>query len=118
MSDNATLIRPTKLAYNMDGEIFKKMTELHFSNEIQGCLSVIEEVAGYKLSTSDCQPFSYFYNYLTNPQPNFITEWRNDETQEKWYHRFTNGILLDVQNSLACILYHYDQLLTLEETVI
>ncbi len=98
-------------------DIFKKMAESFFSPEIQGCVSVVESIAGYKLSASDRQPFLYFHNYLTNPQPDFISEWRNDETQEKWYHRFANGILGDVQNAFACALYHYERLVAIEQSV-
>lgn len=101
----------------MDEEIFKKMTAQIFSPEIQGCLSVIKSIAGYELSASECQPFLYFHNYLTNPQPDFITSWRNDPQQEKWYQRFANGILGDVQDSFACILYHYDKLTDIETAV-
>lgn len=101
----------------MDEDIFNKMTATLFSPEIHGCMSVIESIAGYKLSASDRQPFLYFHNYLTNPQPNFITTWREDPQQEKWYHSFTNGILGDVQNSLACILYHHDRLVSIESSV-
>lgn len=99
-------------------DVFKKMSESFFSPEIQGCLSVVESIAGYKLSASDRQPFLYFHNYLTNPQPNFVTEWRNDESQEKWYHKFSNGILGDVQNAFACIIYHYERLVSIEQSVL
>jgi hypothetical protein len=98
-------------------DVFKKMANSFFSPEIQGCLSVVEAVAGYKLSASDRQPFLYFHSYLTNPQPEFITGWRRDPTQEKWYLRFSNGILGDVQNTLACVLYHHGRLVAIEQAV-
>lgn len=98
-------------------DVFEQMFNSFFSPEIQGCLSVVESVAGYKLSAADRQPFLYFYNYLTNPQPDFITEWRGDPALEKWYHRFTNGILGDVQNTFACVLYHHDRLAAIERKV-
>ncbi|WP_326429923.1 hypothetical protein VQ574_07820 [Stutzerimonas frequens] len=98
-------------------DVFQQMTSSFFSPEIQGCLSVVESVAGYRLSAADRQPFLYFHNYLTNPQPDFITEWRGDAALEKWYHRFTNGILGDVQNTLACVLYHHDRLAAIEREV-
>ena len=60
----------------------------------------------------------YFHNYITNPQPNFITEWRQDVRKEHWYHKLANGILIDVESSLACVLYHYDRLIELETSVI
>jgi len=98
-------------------DVFKQMTSSFFSPEIQGCLSVVESVAGYKLAAADRQPFLYFHNYLTNPQPEFITAWRDDPKQEKWYHRFANGISGDVQNTLACVLYHHDRLIAIEREV-
>lgn len=98
-------------------DVFQQMTNSFFSPEIQGCLSVVESVAGYKLSASDRQPFLYFHSYLTNPQPEFITTWRNDSSQEKWYHKFVNGVLGDVQNTLACVLYHHDRLMAIERDV-
>ena len=99
-------------------DIFKQMENSLFSPEIQGCLTVIDSIAGYKLSAFDRQPFLYFHNYLTNPQPDFITAWRKDARQEKWYHRFANGINLNVQNTLACVLYHNDRLIEIEHDVL
>lgn len=101
----------------MDEELFNRMTESFLSPEMQECISVIESITGYKLSASDRQPFLYFHNYLTNPQPDFLARWKNDPKQEQWYHRFTNGILVDVQNSFPCVLYHYDRLIEIEKAV-
>jgi hypothetical protein len=98
-------------------DIFKKMANSFASPEIQGCLAVINLVAGYRLGAVDRQPFLYFHNYLTNPQPDFITAWREDPKQKKWYHRFANGIGGDVQNTFACVLYHYDRLIVIEREV-
>ena len=96
----------------------KKISESFFSPEIQGCLSAIESIAGYKLAAADRQPFLYFHNYLTNPQPAFISEWRSDTTLEKWCHRFANGFLGEVQKTLACVLYHHGRLRAIETSVI
>lgn len=101
----------------MDDEIFKKMTETFLSTEIQGCLSAVESIAGFKISAMDRQPFLYFHNYVTNPEPSFITNWRSDPQLEKWYHRFVNGFLGDVQNTMACVLYHHGRLKAIESAV-
>lgn len=98
-------------------DAFKQMINVFSSPEVQGCLSVVESIAGYKLVASDRQPFLYFHNYITNPQPEFITNWRDDPVQEKWYHRLVNGILGDVQNTMACALYHHERLVTIERQV-
>lgn len=95
-------------------ESLKRMS----SPEIKGVISTIDSIIGFKLNSLDKQPFLYFHDYLTNPQPDFIEEWRNNKNKEKWYHRLSNGILGDVQNSYACILYHYDNLIRLESLVI
>lgn len=98
-------------------DVFKQMATSFFSSEIQGCLAVVDSVAGYKLGAADRQPFLYFHNYLTNPQPDFITAWREDPKLERRYHRFANGISGDVQNTLACVLYHHDRLIAIEREV-
>lgn len=98
-------------------DVFEQMASQFFNPEIQGCLKTIESLTGYKLGAADRQPFLYFYNYLTNPQPNFITVWRENPQLEKWYHKFVNGIQGDVQNTLACVLYHHERLVTIEREV-
>ena len=84
---------------------------------MQKCLSAAESIVGFRLSDSDRVPFLYFHNYITNPQPDFITTWRNDKKLEKWYHRLVNGVLGEVQNTMACIVYHYDRLCSIEKSV-
>jgi len=99
-------------------DTFKAMLAAFSSPEISACRAAIEAIAGYKLSAADRQPFLYFHGFLTNPQPAFISEWRADHRLEKWYHRFANGILGDVQNSFACVLYHHGRILNIESSVI
>jgi hypothetical protein len=86
--------------------------------EISKCMFAIQEIAGYELNIVDRQPFLYFHEYLTNPEPAFISEWRADQRFEKWYHRFVNGMLNDVKNTLACVLYHHERLRGIESSVI
>lgn len=102
----------------MDEDVFKQMFESFSSPEIQGCLAVVKSIAGFELAAVDRQSFLYFHNYVTNPQPDFITAWRSDPQLEKWYHRFVNGFLGDVQNTLACVLYHHSRLKAIESAVI
>ncbi len=101
----------------MDGDVFKQMFSTFLTPEIQGCLSAIDSVAGFKLSESDRKPFLYFHKYITDPQPRFITDWRSDKKLEKWYHRLVNGVLGDTQNTFACIVYHYERLCNIEKSV-
>lgn len=102
----------------MDEDVFKQMFESFSSPEIQGCLAVVKSIAGFELAAVDRQSFRYFHSYITNPQPDFITAWRADPQLEKWYHRFVNGFLGDVQNTLACVLYHHGRLKAIESAVI
>ena len=98
--------------------LLKKALQTFANPEILGCHSVVESITGYTLKEFDRTPFLNFHEYITNPQPDFITNWRNDPAQEKWYHKFTNGILSDVQNTFACVLYHYDHIINMEQAVI
>jgi hypothetical protein len=102
----------------VDEDVFKRMIDSVASPEIQGCMASIESIAGFQLSAIDRQPFLYFHSYITNPQPAFVNTWRADPQLEKWYHRFVNGFLGDVQNTLACVLYHHDRLKAIESAVI
>jgi len=86
--------------------------------EIRECIKEVQKIAGYELNSSTQEAFQYINDFITNPQPDFITEWRENESQEKWYHRFTNGFLGDVQNTIACVHYHYDNLAKIEKAVI
>jgi hypothetical protein len=88
------------------------------SPEITGALAVIKQTLGYDLPPSDRQSFLYFHSFVTTPQPEFITAWRADLRLEKWYHRFVNGFLGDVQNSLGCVLYHAGRIAELEAAVL
>ena len=85
---------------------------------IIGTIKAIQRVVGYQLSQEDKKPYIYFHNYFTNPQPQFITEWRNDTLKEKWYHRLSNGILLNVQNTDICVQYHFDRLISIEKELL
>ena len=88
------------------------------SEAIQGCLNVINSIVDYKLSVEDKNLFLFFHNFITNPQPKFITEWREDKLKEKWYHKFVNSILDDTQSALICVQYHFDKLLEIEKAVL
>ncbi|AWI26848.1 hypothetical protein [Flavobacterium pallidum] len=88
------------------------------SDEIQNCLRIIDENVGYKLLPEDKQIFDLFHEFVTNPQPKFITDWRSDEKKERWYHKFINRFLDDTQNALICVQYHHDKLLQIEKTIL
>lgn len=102
----------------MNDEILKKMLENFQNPEIQGCIKMVEDVIGYRLSATDRQPFLYFHDYVTNPQPQFIAQWRLDPKLEKWYQAFIDGFLSDLQDTFTGVLYHYERLKGLESAVI
>ncbi len=101
----------------MSDEIFNEMLASFFSPEIQECISFVESVVGCNLSLEERDPFLYFHNFITNPEPSFITRWRADPLLEKWYHRFVNGFLRDVQDTYACVAYHFDNLMEIETNI-
>ena len=61
---------------NIKYDFYNDALRMMSSPEIKGCLSALDSILGYKLISSDSQPFKYFHDYLTNPQPYFIEEWR------------------------------------------
>lgn len=102
----------------IDKKSYNLMIETFLKPEIQECISSVESIAGFNLSTEHRKPFIQFHNYITNPQPDFITEWINNPKLIKWYNTLTNGILGNVQDSLACVCYHYERLKTIETNVL
>jgi hypothetical protein len=67
----------------------------------------------YELPPNFDAPFLKFHDWLTNPQPRFITEWRDADSP--WYLRFVDGVLSHPRHSFRAMLYHADNLLTLEQ---
>ncbi len=101
----------------MPDKIFQ-MIDRFFKPEMQNCIKHIESIAGYRLDDEERKPFLYFHNFITNPQPDFITKWRSDTKTEKRYHQFVNRFLVDVQNAYTCVKYHFDNLNTIENCVL
>ena len=113
LSENPPFNRNREIMEDKDEEL-----ERLASNAIlMECFGFIESILGYELSAADKQPFLFFHNYITNPQPTFITNWKADSKNEIWYHKFSNRILGDLQNAFPCVLYHYDKLVELENSL-
>lgn len=100
-----------------DNENFRQMLQAMNRKEIRQCFDEISRIAAFEVSAEFRKPFLRFHNYITNPQPVFITNWRDDPTQEKWYHRLVNGILGDVQSAFSATVYHLSRLTEIEEEV-
>ncbi len=98
--------------------IFAKLRSNFENPDIQACINVVNSIAGYESNNTTKNAIQYFYDYINSPEAIFITEWRSNPNTEKWYHKFVNGILGDVQNTITCVHYHYDNLIDIEKKVI
>lgn len=50
-----------------------------FSPETQACFQVVREVAGFEMENHLREPFLEFYRYVNDPQPDCMTQLRNNE---------------------------------------
>ncbi|ABD26534.1 hypothetical protein Saro_2095 [Novosphingobium aromaticivorans DSM 12444] len=74
-------------------------------------------IAGYRLSQAERAPYLKFHDFITNPQPSFISTWRADPKLGRWYHRLVNGVLGDVQSTFGCVLYHVTNIQRMESAI-
>jgi hypothetical protein len=85
--------------------------------DIVGCIQDAREVLAFDLPETERKSFLLFYDFITNPQPRFLTEWRSTARGERWYHALVNGLYGDTQNAYKCVLYHFQRLCNLESKV-
>lgn len=90
---------------------------MYFSPEMQACLAQVKAIAGYEPSEEYKVPFGNFNQFITVPEPNFISKLRADPKRECWYLALANGILGNVQGSYNCALYHQDRVAHIEHTL-
>src|SRR5438128_8342166 len=77
---------------------------------VRRCIREIESVAGYRLAPAQRAPFLHFHAFITSyPPPSYITAWRSDPSRARWYRDHIR-VLGDVQNAVACVWYHRDNL--------
>lgn len=101
-----------------DAEPLLAMTRLWQTPQAQACINEVEAIAGYSLSNHQRSPFLEFHRFITSePPPRFVAHWRTEPSLEHWYHSHVNGILGHVQNGMACVYYHHDNLVALEARV-
>jgi len=94
------------------------LQSLFYQPVVQKAVSEIEAVAGYRLNNQLRAPFLHFHAFITmDPPPRYITNWRSDPARNRWYHCHVNGVLGHVQNALACVFYHRDNLCAIEDSV-
>ncbi|MEJ7607537.1 MAG: hypothetical protein WKF37_15035 [Bryobacteraceae bacterium] len=98
-------------------DIFQTMLGLAMHPEIVGCVQDAQEVLAFDLPEADCKSFLLFHDFITNPQPQFISEWRASPREEKWYHALVEGLNGATRKAYACVLYHFQRLSDLESEV-
>lgn len=102
---------------NMLPDVFQVMRNIGMNQEIVACIQDAQECLAFDLPQSESTSFLLFHDFITNPQPRFITEWRNVPHQEKWYHALVNGLNGTTRNAYAAVLYHFQNLAALEANV-
>src|SRR5208282_4105564 len=85
--------------------------------EIVGCIEDAREILAFDLPESERKSFLLFHDFITNPQPRFLTEWRSTTRGGRWYHALVKGLIGDTQNAYTCVLYHFQRLSNLESEV-
>jgi len=99
-------------------ETIRQMEARYWHPAVQRCLDAVRAVAGYDLQPTQHAPFLRFHAFLTTePRPQYIVRWRSSQERIRWYHRHVDGILGQVQNAVACVWYHRDNLCAIEDAV-
>lgn len=87
--------------------------------EVDACIRAARDIAGFPAFPETLRtPFQYFHEFITKPQPQFITDLRANPKHEHWYDRLVNGILGNTQSAFECEYYHYLNVLDMESRLI
>jgi hypothetical protein len=87
--------------------------------EVDDCIRAARDIAGFTEFPETLRtPFQYFHEFITKPQPQFITDLRANPKYEHWYYRLINGILGNTQSAFECVYYHYFNVLDMESRLI
>jgi hypothetical protein len=97
--------------------IIEAMRNTGMDPEILGCIQDAQEVLAFDVPEPDLPSFRVFHDFITNPQPRFITEWRASPRDEKWYIALVEGVNGATRNAYACVAYHLQRLSDLETDV-
>ena len=98
-------------------EFAQTMIRLGMTPEIVSCIQDAQEVLAFSLPVSDRRSFLIFHDFITNPQPRFITEWRASPREERWYIALVDGLNGTTRHAYAAVLYHFQRLSALESEV-
>lgn len=83
--------------------------------ELLNAIGVVQRVAGYQLPVSARQGFLRHHAFInSNPPPAFISKWRSDPKTEAKIRRHVDGVQHHTKNAVANVLYHRDQILTID----
>jgi hypothetical protein len=86
--------------------------------EILRCLKAVWELAGFDIPAERAAAFLRFHNFVTSPQPRYITSWRADpKLERRWYVPHVSGVLSWTRGALAASYYHYGRLVEIEQSV-
>jgi hypothetical protein len=87
----------------------------HLENtELTSCFAGITKIAGYQITKEERTPFLHFHNHITNPQPKYITNWREAPKNEHFYIKLVDGILHTTQGTYGCLKYHQENITNIE----
>lgn len=85
--------------------------------ELVRVMGAIQSITNYEIPQDRQEPFHHFHSFITDPQPTYITAWRESEKHQKWYRAHVDGILTNVRGGLTAAHYHLDRLAELERQV-
>jgi len=80
-------------------------------------LRLVLQIARYQLNEKYRIPFLEFHHHVTEAQPEYIKELRDNPRKEYWYSTLVSGILDNVQSSFSCVQYHEDRLRLVESNI-
>lgn len=103
----------------MELEAFRKLALIAFDPDILRCGEEIRRLADFDIPEDRQAPFHSFHQFITNPAPKYILEWRADPARElRWYGPHVDGILGSVRSALAAAHYHLAHLTEIENAVL
>jgi len=88
----------------------------NFTAEMWDFTMKMRALFSYDIPADRNAPFLKFHDWLTNPQPRLITDWR--AANSHWCHRLVDGVGHHARETYAAALYHGGNLLTLERAAI
>jgi hypothetical protein len=96
---------------------FRAMLDAALSPGVIGCIQDAEGILAFELPEADCKSFLLFHNFVTNPQPLFLADWRATTAGNRWYVALVEGLNGATRNAYSCVLYHFQRLFELESAV-